>query len=216
MRVLVACEYSGRVRDAFISRGHDALSCDLLPTEVPGPHHQGDVFEAHRLGPWDLVVAHPPCTYLTNSGVRWLYGGKGDVRDENRWMLMDGAAWFFAAMLAVPAPRVAVENPIMHSHGRSAVAEHYRAMTGRHVDDDFRRQTIQPWQFGHGETKATVLWIKGLPELRPTNLVAGREQRVHKMAPGPERWKERSRTFTGIAEAMAEQWGTAQTLWDVA
>lgn len=194
-RVLVACEFSGIVRDAFIAAGHDAMSCDLLPTERPGPHYQGSVFEVIAAG-WDLMIAHPPCTYLANSGVRWLYGGKGAVRDDHRWHQMEAAAFFFRHLLAADVPRVAVENPIMHRHA------------GIRKPD----QIIQPWMFGHGETKATCLWLKGLPLLVPTNIVPERVQRVHNMAPGPDRWKERSRTLPGIAAAMAEQWGQAESL----
>jgi hypothetical protein len=195
-RVLVACEFSGTVRDAFIRAGHDAVSVDLLPSESAyGPHWQGDVLEVleHGIGrwtDWDLVIAHPPCTYLANSGVRWLYGGKGTTPDPERWARMEEAADFFRAFLDA-APRVAVENPVIHRHA------------GIRKPD----QTIQPWQFGHGETKATCLWLKGLPLLVPTDIVDGREQRVHLMPPGPDRWRERSRTFPGIAQAMADQWG---------
>lgn len=195
MRVLVACEFSGIVRDAFASRGHDAWSCDLLPTEKPGQHYQGPVEDILLDGRWDLMVAHPPCTYLANSGVRWLYGGKGTVKDAGRWNSMLDAAVFFATLLSAPIPRIAVENPVMHRHAR-------------YIIGSGPSQTIQPYQFGHGETKATCLWLKGLPKLTPTNIVAGREARVHRMPPGPDRWKERSRTFPGIAEAMAGQWGS--------
>jgi hypothetical protein len=191
MRVLVACEFSGIVRDAFIAAGHDAVSCDLLPSERPGPHVQGNaLIEAYR-GTWDLMIAHPPCTYLANSGVRWLYGGKGTVRDPERWSRMEDAAAFFEALLEAPIPRVAVENPIMH----------------RHAGLPKPSQIVQPWQFGHPETKATGLWLRNLPPLTPTNIVPGREPRVHHASPGPDRWKERSRTLPGIAAAMAEQWG---------
>lgn len=190
MRVLIACEFSGIVRDAFIAAGHDAMSCDLLPTERPGPHYEGSVFEVILAG-WDLMVAHPPCTFLANSGVRWLYGGKGSVRDDARWHQMEGAAFFFEQLLAAPIPRVAVENPIMHRHA------------GIRKPD----QIIQPWQYGHPETKGTGLWRRGLPPLRPTDIVEGRQPRVHYASPGPDRWKERSRTLPGIAAAMAEQWG---------
>ena len=194
MKVLVACEYSGRVRDAFIARGHDAMSCDLLPTEVPGPHHTGSVFDIIDDG-WDLMVAHPPCTYLANSGVRWLYGGKGTIIDPDRWAAMvDGATFFRDLLEAAPIPMVAVENPVMHGFAKSIV--------GRGPD-----QWVQPWMFGHGEQKTTGLWLRGLPLLTPTDVVDGREQRVWKMGPSPERWRERSRTYQGIADAMAEQWG---------
>ena len=210
MRVLVACEFSGVVRDAFIARGHFAVSCDLLPSERPGPHIQGDALDAVRRVKPDLLIAHPPCTYLANSGVRWLYGGKGTTPDPERWRLMGNAAWFFARLLSADVPRVAVENPIMHGHARARIEA-----IERNLSDWLARpvvQTIQPWQFGHGETKATQLWLRGLPPLTPTNVVPGREQRVHRMPPGPDRWRERSRTFEGIAAAMADQWGQALDL----
>ncbi len=187
-RVLVACEFSGIVRDAFIAAGHDAISCDLLPSERPGPHIQGDVRPLLR-EPWDLVIAHPPCTYLANSGVRWLY--RDGRRDEDRWARMAEAAEFFHECLLANAPRVCVENPVMHRHAGIRKAN----------------QFIQPWQFGHGEVKATGLWLRGLPLLEPTEIVDGRTPRVHHMSPGPDRWRERSRTFPGIAAAMADQWG---------
>lgn len=193
MRVLVACEYSGIVRDAFIARGHDAISCDLLPTDRPGPHFQGDVTELLRMK-WDLLIAHPPCTYLANSGVRWLYNTDGS-ENEDRWKLMARSADFFNMFLyAKHIPMRAVENPIMHKYARRIV--------GRKQD-----QIIQPWMFGHGETKATGLWLEGLPCLEPTNVVSGREQRVWKLPPSADRWKLRSTTYKGIAQAMAEQWG---------
>lgn len=209
MRVLVACEFSGIVRDAFRARGHDALSVDLLPTERPGPHIQADVnlvlhYPGRVLGgmprwmlagEWDMMVAHPPCQFLSNSGVRWLYGGKGTERDPVRWDAMERAAEFVRMLLDAAIPRIAVENPIMHPYGR--------AIVGRGPD-----QLIQPWQFGHGETKATGLWLGNLPALTPTEIVDGRVPRVHHASPGPERWKERSRTLPGIADAMAEQWGS--------
>ena len=184
MRVLVACEFSGIVRDAFLARGHDAVSCDLLPSEAPGPHYQCNVRPLLR-HPWDLVIAHPPCTYLANSGVRWLHS------QPERWFKMVCAAEFFQDCLDANAPRVAVENPVMHGH--ACIRK-----------PDF---TIQPWQFGHGETKRICFWTRGLTQLRPTEIVEGREARVHRMAPGPDRAKERSRFYTGIAAAMAEQWG---------
>lgn len=183
MRVLVACEYSGRVRDAFLRRGHDAMSCDLLPTEAPGPHYQGDVRDVLEY-PWDLMIAHPPCTHLSVSGARHFAAKRMDGRQQ--------AAVSFVIMLAkADIPRIAIENPV------SVLSSLWRKPD----------QTIQPWQFGHGETKATCLWLKGLPPLTPTRIVEGREARIHRMAPSPDRWKERSRTFEGIAEAMADQWG---------
>lgn len=181
MRVLVACEYSGVVRDAFTKMGHDAWSCDLIPTEQPGNHYQGDVFDIIEDG-WDLMIAHPPCTHLAVSGARWF---KDKVNQQAE------ALSFVDRLLNAPIEKIALENPI------SIISTKIKKPT----------QVIQPWQFGHGETKATCLWLKNLPKLQPTNIVDGREQRIHKMPPGPNRWKERSRTFTGIAQAMAEQWG---------
>lgn len=200
VRVLVACEYSGAVRDAFRAIGHDAVSCDLLPTESPGPHVVGDVISLLDRA-WDLVIAHPPCTFLCNSGVRWLYKSSSSGlpirwldKAGDRWQRMREAARFFRLLLDAPAPLVAVENPIMHRYAAELV--------GRRQD-----QIIQPWMFGHGETKATGLWLKGLSPLRPTNIVSGRVNRIHRLPPSPDRWKERSRTYKGIAAAMAEQWG---------
>jgi len=187
MKVLVACEFSGIVRDAFIARGHDAWSCDLLPTEHEGPHIKGDVLAVLRDG-WDMMIAHPPCTYLCNSGVRWLR------EREGRWELMEEAATFFSILLNADIEHVCVENPIPHKYA-------VRAIGGRKYD-----QIIQPWQFGHGETKATCLWLNNLPPLRPTDIVDGRHGRVFMESPGPERSKNRSRTYQGIADAMAEQW----------
>jgi hypothetical protein len=186
MRVLVACEFSGAVRDAFKARGHDAWSCDVLPTERPGQHHQGDVLAFIRSTPrWDLMVAHPPCTYLCNSGVRWLYERPGRLQS------MREAAAFFDALYNAPVDGICIENPIPHKHAN------LRPYT----------QVIQPWQFGHGETKATCLWLRGLPPLRPTRVVRGRAGKIHSMPPGPNRGRERSRTYPGIARAMANQWG---------
>lgn len=188
MKVLVACEYSGRVRDAFLKRGHDAMSCDLLPTDVPGPHFQGDVREILD-DSWDLMIAHPPCTYLCNSGVRWLH------EQEGRWELMEESAVFFNSLWTADIPRIAVENPVMHRYGKEAAGVSKAT------------QTVQPWQYGHGETKATCLWLKNLPPLEPTDIVEGREAKVHKMPPSKDRWKLRSTTYQGIADAMAAQWG---------
>lgn len=181
MRVLVACEYSGRVRDAFRALGHEAMSCDLLPAEVQGPHYEGDVFDIINDG-WDLMIAHPPCTHLAVSGARWF---KEKVAEQSE------ALAFVRRLLDAPIQRIALENPI------SIISSRIRRPD----------QIIQPWQFGHGETKATCLWLKGLPLLKPTQVVEGREARIHRMPPSPERWKERSRTFEGIAAAMAAQWG---------
>lgn len=181
LKVLVACEYSGRVRDAFLSRGHDAVSCDLLDTEVAGPHYKRDVTDLLGDG-WDLMVAHPPCTHLAVSGARWFKEKRAEQEE---------ALEFVRLLLSAPIPMIALENPI------SIISSRIRKPD----------QIIQPWQFGHGETKATCLWLKNLPKLHPTNIVDGRENRVHRMSPGPNRWKERSRTFEGIAEAMADQWG---------
>lgn len=181
MRVLIACEYSGRVRDAFLALGHDAMSCDLLPTDVEGPHHMGDVTELLHMG-WDLMVAHPPCTHLAVSGSRWF---KDKVKEQAEALV------FVQTLLDAPIAKIAIENPV------SVISSRIRKPD----------QIIQPWQFGHGETKATCFWLKGLPKLTPTNVVEGREARVHRMPPGPDRWKERSRTYSGVAEAMATQWG---------
>jgi site-specific DNA-cytosine methylase len=181
MKVLVACEYSGAVRDAFRARGHEAVSCDLLPSETPGPHYEGDVRDIISAN-WDMMIAHPPCTHLAVSGARWFKEKKQEQAE---------ALEFVRLLLAAEIPRIALENPV------SIISSKVRKPD----------QIIQPWQFGHGETKATCLWLKNLPRLRPTNIVEGREARVHKMAPSPDRWKERSRTYAGIAVAMAEQWG---------
>lgn len=188
MRVLIACEYSGRVRDAFLAKGHDAMSCDLLPTESPGPHYQGDVMDILGDG-WDMMIAFPMCTYLCNSGVRWLYS------EALRWQKMIDAAVFYKSLLEYEKiPKRVIENPRMHKYAVQII--------GSRAD-----QFIQPWMFGHGETKATGLHLRGLPKLEPTNIVGGREARTHKMAPSPTRGKERSLILPGIANAMAEQWG---------
>ena len=191
MKVLVACEFSGRVRDAFKLLGHDAWSCDLLPTEIEGQHIEGNVLEILDNG-WDLLIAHPPCTYLANSGVRWLYRDDKTI-NQDRWDSMLESVKFFNVLLEAPVYRIAVENPIMHKHARELLAKTYN-------------QIIQPWQFGEGETKATCLWLNNLPLLTPTNIVDGRIQRVFNEPPSENRWKNRSRTYMGIAEAMANQW----------
>lgn len=189
MRVLVACEYSGRVRDAFTRAGHYAVSCDLLPSETPGAHYRGDVRDMLHTD-WDLMIAHPPCTHLAVSGARW-FGEKQQEQAE--------ALAFVRELLDAPIPRIALENPV------SIISSRIRKPD----------QIVQPWQYGHGETKATCLWLKNLPPLVPTDVVDGREARVHRMAPGPDRWKERSRTFTGIAQAMADQWGSlTDEVWE--
>ena len=185
MKVLVACEYSGRVRDAFIARGHAAISCDLLPTDVPGPHYQGDVMDIIGDG-FDLMIAHPPCTHLAVSGARHFAAKRASGVQQQ-------ALDFVRALLNAPITQIALENPV--SIISSAI---------RKPD-----QIIQPWQFGHGETKATCLWLKGLRPLVPTNIVSGREARVHRMPPSADRWRLRSTTYAGIASAMAEQWGAA-------
>lgn len=197
MRILIACEYSGRVREAFRKLGHDAWSCDLLPSDDNSPYHiQGDVLEQLNKG-WDLMIAHPPCTYLTNAGVSWLY------RKEGRWGQMREGAEFFKLLLNAPIPKIAVENPIMHKYAVEII--------GRRQD-----QVIQPWMFGHMEQKATCLWLKGLPLLKPTNNVKEEmlklpktvSQRLHYLSPSKDRWKIRSETYQGIADAFASQWNT--------
>lgn len=197
MRVLVACEFSGTVRRAFANRGHDAWSCDLLPAEDRNNKHiVGDARDLLGEG-WDLLmVAHPPCTRLCNSGVRWLTKAPPGRTLADMWADLDEAAGLFGAFWNAPIERIAVENPVMHRHAKERIAN-YREFA----------QSVQPWQFGHPETKRTCLWLKNLPALMPTNIVEGREARVHRMSPGPDRAKERSRFFDGIAEAMADQWG---------
>jgi hypothetical protein len=181
MRVLIACEYSGVVRDAFTRKGHYAMSCDLLDTEVIGEHYKGDVRDVINDG-WDLMICHPPCTHLAVSGARWFKEKQAEQKE---------ALKFVELLLNASIPKICLENPI------SIISSRIRRPD----------QIIQPWQYGHGETKATCLWLKNLPLLKPTNIVEGREARVHKMPPSPNRWKERSRTFQGIADAMAQQWG---------
>jgi len=183
MKILIACEYSGEVREAFRSRGHDALSCDLLPTDAPGPHYQGPVEDVIRDG-WDMMIAFPPCTHLAVSGARWFKEKRADGRQQE-------ALSFVRMLMDAPIDRIAIENPV------SIISSQIRKPD----------QTIQPWQYGHGETKRTCLWLKNLPKLQPTDIVEGREQRIWKMPPSADRWKERSKTFQGIANAMANQWG---------
>jgi hypothetical protein len=181
-RVLIACEFSGIMRNAFAARGWDAWSCDLLPSEDGSPNHiRGDVTKVLDQG-WDLMIAHPPCTHLAVSGARWF---------KNKLTEQAEALDFVNTLFNAPIKRIALENPI------SVISTYFRKPD----------QIVQPWQFGHGETKATCWWLKNLPKLEPTNIVSGRDPRVHKMAPNPDRWKERSRTYKGIADAAAEQWG---------
>jgi len=196
MKILIACEFSGKVRDAFRARGHEAYSCDLLPTDTnPLYHLQGDVLNYIHRG-WDLMIAHPPCTYLSNSGVCWLH------KHPNRWGLMAEAAEFFKSLLNAPINKIAIENPIQHGYAKQIIGRSHA-------------QVIQPWMFGHTEKKATCLWLKNLPPLMPTNnvkeemelLPKNQQQRLHYLPPSPDRWKIRSTTFQGIADAMAEQWG---------
>jgi len=198
MRVLVACETSGIVRRAFAARGHDTWSCDLLPSEDRSNRHIiGDARELLNDG-WDLLmVAHPPCTRLCNSGVRWLSKPPAGRTREEMWAELDEGAALFSAFWNAPIDRICVENPVMHRHAK-ALIEGYRPPA----------QSVQPWQFGHGETKRTCFWLKNLPKLTPTQVVEGRAQRVHRMPPGPDRWRERSRFYPGIAAAMADQWGS--------
>ncbi len=198
MRVLIACEYSAVVRDAFRAKGHETYSVDLLPTEGdPAFHFVGDVLPvAYQADYWDLMIAHPPCTFMANSGAKHLYLGakKENGLNSERWEKMRQAAEFFKALWNAPIPRIALENPIMMSHAKKIIGVE-------------QTQIVQPWWFGHGETKATCWWLKGLRPLVATNIVEGREQRVFRMAPSEDRWKDRSRTLPGSAAAMADQWG---------
>lgn len=181
LRVLVACEFSGRVRDAFAAKGHDAWSCDILPTDFPGNHYQGNVLDILN-DAWDLMIAHPPCTHLAVSGARWF---------KDKLFEQQEALKFIIKLMDANIKKICIENPI------SIISSKITKPT----------QIIHPWQFGHGETKATCLWLKNLPILKSTNIVDGREARIHKMSPNKNRAKERSLTFPGIASAMAEQWG---------
>ena len=182
MKILVACEYSGTVRDAFITQGHDTMSCDLLPTESPGPHYRGDMFTLD-LADFDLIIAHPPCTALCVSGNRYYAGTQARL----------DAAEFVRRIWEIPVEKMCIENPV--------------GVINTLLPEMPKPQYIQPWQFGHGETKKTGLWLRGLPPLKPTKVVEGREQRVWKMSPSKDRGKIRSKTYLGIAEAMALQWG---------
>lgn len=185
MKILIACEYSGIVREAFKKRGHFAVSCDLLDTDIPGNHMMGDILKLFDYKfKWDIMIAHPPCTHLAVSGARYF---KKKIKDGRQQRGID----FFMKIINAPIEKIAVENPIC-------------IMSTKYRKPD---QIIQPWQFGHGETKSTCLWLKGLPKLKPTNIVSGREQRIHKMPPSKDRAKLRSKTYQGIANAMAKQWG---------
>ena len=184
MKVLIACEYSGRVRDAFTAMGHDATSVDLLPSETEGRHIIGDVLDVIKSEHFDLMIAHPPCTDLATSGAKWFAEKRADGRQQK-------ALQFVQDLMDAPIEKIALENPV------SIISSHIRRPD----------QYIQPWQHGHGETKKTGLWLKNLPLLKPTNIVDGREQKVWLMAPSEDRWKDRSRTYEGIANAMASQWG---------
>ena len=196
-KVLVACEFSGTVRRAFRAVGIDAFSCDLLPSDDNSPYHyQCDALTMISKR-WDLIIGHPPCTYLANSGVRWLVNKDGSMNGDRFKQMLEGVK-FFNSFLNARCKRVCVENPIQHIHARELIGYKYS-------------QIIQPWMFGHGETKATCLWLKGLPNLEPTNVVKGRDCRIHKLPPSKDRWKIRSKTYDGIAKAMAEQWG--KLLW---
>lgn len=202
MRVLVACEYSGRVRQAFRDLGHDAWSCDLLPSEDNSPYHiQGDVVPLLDQG-WDLLIGHPPCTRLTNSGVRWLHVPPEGKTKEEMWLELDAAAKFYCLLRDAPIKRKGIENPVMHKYARERVG-------------NGRRQVVQPYWFGDPFFKATGFELINLPDLKPTNMLtpplAGTDEykawsAVHRMSPGPDRWKERSRTYPGVAKAIAEQW----------
>lgn len=195
--MIAKCEESGRVRDAFARVGWEAWSCDLLPSATPGNHIRGDARDVGE--DWDLSICFPPCTYLCNSGVRWLAPG-GKINPDRHRMMQEACDLF--AHLYWSGERVAVENPVMHCYARDYLASAWKIPTFT--------QSIQPWQFGHGETKRTCLWLRNLPPLVPTDIVAGREQRIWKMSPGPNRARERSRTFPGIAAAMAAQWGSLE------
>jgi hypothetical protein len=195
MRVLIACEYSGRVRDAFTRKGHFAMSADLLPSDRPGKHHQGSVMDIIN-DDWDLMIGHPPCTFMANSSAKHLYKDmkKENGRNEKRWSAMKQGAEFFKSLWSAPIPKICLENPVMLGHAKKLIGVN-------------QTQIIQPWQFGHGETKQTCLWLKGLEPLEPSSIVSGRDHRVHKMPPSADRWKLRSTTFQGIADAFADQWG---------
>jgi len=197
LRVLIACEYSGTVRNAFLEAGHDAWSCDLLPSlDGSNRHITGDARTLLNDG-WDLLmVAHPPCNRLCNSGVRWLHKAPPGRTLEAMWAELDEGAELFSTFWNAPIERVCVENPVMHKYAKERIRNYEEPA-----------QSVQPWQFGHGEVKRTCFWLRNLPPLVPTDIVEGRTARVHLAVPGPDRWKERSKFFSGIAKAMADQWG---------
>jgi len=192
MKVLIACEFSGIVRDAFIKKGHEALSCDLLPTESEGPHYQGDIFDIIDDG-WDLMIAHPPCTYLTNAANRWLTEDCAATTAEERIELREEAIEFFIALQQAPIEKIAIENPQPHPYVLTRVGKKY--------------DKIQPHNFDEPYQKGIYLWLKNLPPLISTVIETRREQKCFNMSPGKNRSKERSRFFPGIADAMANQWG---------
>ena len=193
-RALVACEYSGVVRDALVAKGWDAWSCDILETEQPGNHYAGDVRDM-LTEPWDLLIGHPPCTYLSNSGVRWLH------TDPSRWVKMYDGAELFCDLLNAPVRHVAIENPVMHKYAREAIGGERPSFT------------VQPWQFGDPAKKRTCFWTRNLPPLVPTSDMTAADAKpdCHRASPGPDRWKERSRTYQGIANAIASQWSAILT-----
>lgn len=201
MRVLVACEFSGVVRRAFSALGHDAWSCDLLAAEDGSNQHLIGDARDHLSDGWDLLmVAHPPCTRLCNSGVRWLTSPPPNKTLATMWSELEAAAALFSDFWNAPIEKICIENPVMHKHAKERI-KNYQPFA----------QSIQPWQFGHGEVKRTCLWLRNLKPLVPTDIVEGREQRVHRMPPSADRWRERSRFFTGVAKAMASQWSHPNT-----
>lgn len=197
-RVLIACEYSGTVRDAFKAKGHYAMSCDLLDTDVPGNHYMGDIRDvlSDKSQTWDLMIAHPDCTYICNSGVAHLH------KELGRMKKLYQACQFFKLFLNNKIPQICIENPIPHKYGRDWIGQKYS-------------QIVQPWMFGHTEQKATCLWLKNLPKLKEENNVKeemmklsdAERQKMFYLSPGPDRWKLRSKTFEGLAKGMANQWG---------
>jgi len=207
MKVLVACEYSGRVRDAFKKKGHFAMSCDILPSDVPGKHYQGSVIDIIKEG-WDIMIAHPPCTFLSNSGAKHLYKGmkKENGRNEKRWKAMELGAYFFRDLWIAPIPKICIENPIMLGYAKKLIGADYT-------------QIIQPYDFGEDASKSTCLWLNGLMPLRPTRRIGGRiangverwsnqtDSGQNRLGPSKDRWRKRAVTYQGIADAFADQWG---------